>query len=207
MITLRLGAFLWLATLTPAQDGSTLKSPSFISEPKLPAIDHQACPGQDSRVPEKLVKPDRLYSSWDEKRRLISLLKPGADVIVLEGVNLIRKPDVVLVKAQEIGSPLKPGDKALRYGLQADGNWDVWARGISWQWRDEVVVEKGGPCGFGEFGQGACLAEVIENGVKEWWVQIKTSDGQTGWVFVDTSIVDKRLRNEGGNFADLCSED
>jgi hypothetical protein len=206
MITARLGAFFMLAVMVAAQNALPSKSiDSKMAAPKLPVIDHEACPGEGSEIHEKLVQPEPMYSSWEDNRRLVGSLKPGDELIVLAGVNVIRKPDIVLVKAQEPGSPFKPGDKVLRYGLHADRNWDIWSKGVWWHWSDEEVVEKGGPCGFGAFGQGACIAEVIENGVNEWWVQVKTASGRTGWVYADKSIGNKR--QHGGDFADLCGED
>jgi len=52
---------------------------------------------------------------------------------------------------------------------------------------------KGEDCTFvtEKNGQGClrdCSAIVTEQGVKDWWVKIKTSDGKIGWVLVEDNF-------------------
>jgi hypothetical protein len=64
----------------------------------------------------------------------------------------------------------------------------------------EAVAEKG-RCGFGVFGQGGCSIDIVKDGVSEWWVQVRTSSGVTGWVLAEKFNGDKRSY---GNFSNLC---
>jgi uncharacterized protein YgiM (DUF1202 family) len=43
---------------------------------------------------------------------------------------------------------------------------------------------------------------ITKNGVKEWWVQVKTGSGSSGWVLADKSTGDKHWNS--GNFSNLC---
>ena len=133
MTAIRLGTFLLMATLATAQQTSVSKSAkSSFPEPKLPVIDYNACPGKDRIVPHfKIVKDDRIYSSWQDKRVPVGMLKAGDEATVLAGVNVIREPDRAVVK--QLGSDahpfLKAGDVVLRYGFHWDGESDFWGKG------------------------------------------------------------------------------
>lgn len=203
--------FLLLTTLATAQQTSASKSAEFgIPEPKLPVIDYKACPGEGRIVPhEKIIRNDRMYSSWQNNRVSVRTLKAGEEVTVLAGVNVVREPDRALVKQPEQldkDLSLKPGDVVLRYGDHADGYSDFWARGVWYTEYFEQIVDKGGRCGFAAgFGQGGCTVVIIKNGAKEWWVQVKTSSGSTGWVLAAKLVGDKSGKR--GNFGDLCMLD
>jgi hypothetical protein len=94
------------------------------------------------------------------------------------------------------------GDVVFRYGLYADGDWGFWGKGVWFTETFEEMVEKGSFCGFGKEG---CTIEITKNGFKEWWVQVKTADGLTGWVRASKLTGDKSWHN--GNFAELCRLD
>jgi hypothetical protein len=57
-------------------------------------------------------------------------------------------------------------------------------------------------CGFGKDN---CNIQVISNGIKEWWVQVKTAKGGSGWVCASKVTGDKLWDNP--NFRDLCTLD
>lgn len=44
--------------------------------------------------------------------------------------------------------------------------------------------------------------EITKNGVKEWWVQVKTSSGLTGWICAGKLTGGRSWGDP--NFADLC---
>jgi hypothetical protein len=59
------------------------------------------------------------------------------------------------------GAPtLKAGDEVLRYGLNSDGDWNLWAKGALHQVNSEEVVDKGSFFGFGD--QSMCYIAVTE---------------------------------------------
>jgi len=207
MLALRLSALLLLATLATAQQTSVspAATPS-IPEPKLPVIDDKACPGKGGTVPQtKIVRPDEIYSSWQGKRLSVGELKSGDEVAVLAGVNLIREPDRAVVKhsGPDLAPLLKPGDVVLRYGLHADGDSDFWGMGVWFTENYEQIIEKGSWCGFSD--KTLCTIEITKNGVKEWWVQVKTASGLTGWVCASRVTGDKLWENR--NFVQLCMLD
>jgi len=95
---------------------------------------------------------------------------------------------------------LKPGDIILRYNRLGEGAADIWTSGT---WHSDYdasfTTEKNGlGC------RKRCLAVVIELGVREYWVQVKTSSGQTGWVL--NFKVTRGQPWDSGNFHDLCPE-
>ncbi len=208
MIATRLGTVILLVTIATAQQTSAPKSakPS-IPEPRLPVIDYGACPGE---VPHwKIERSDRVYSSFRDKRAIIGMLKAGEEVTTLKGVNVIREPDRALIKpsgakslAQVKGVSLKPGEVVLRYGLHPDGTYKLWAKGVWFAYDYEEIAEKGDICGFGNKNQ--CTIEIIKNGVSEWWVEVKTSNGRTGWVLAGKSSHGVLWDNR--NFAELCGD-
>ena len=127
----------------------------------------------------------------------------------------MRQPDRGVIKYVSNGDasrpPLKVGDAVLGYGWHVDGNMVFWAKGVWFQEDLEGVAEKGA-CGFTSgFGPGGCTIDIIEDGIIEWWVQVKTSDDVSGWVLAVRYNDDQRWYRWHGNFYDLlqshCSLD
>jgi hypothetical protein len=210
MNVVRLGALFLLAALAAAQDSPLSKSvDSNISEPKLPVIETDACPGTRPRavvVRWRVEKGAQVYSSWQDKSKLVVTLKAGDEVAVLAGVNVIREPDRARVK-QAMGHPsLKPGEVIPRYGLRYNPtygwSWNFWAKGVWFTDYIDPVVEKNASCNFDDYR--GCDFKVIQNGVKEWWVKVKTGRGLTGWVLAAKVTHDK---NWNGAFDGLCAND
>jgi hypothetical protein len=197
-------AFLLLTSLASGQQPSNPKiGRSNTAKPKLPVVDDYACPGKGDPVPNvKIDQDDRIYPSWQSGDKSIGSLTAGEEVTVLGGTNVVREPDTAVIKyvGPDESSSLKAGDVALGYGLDADENFVFWANGVWFAEWIEAVAEKG-QCGFGGFGRGLCTIDIVKDGVSEWWVQVKTRKGLTGWVLA--------AKFNGGkawyaNFADLC---
>jgi hypothetical protein len=214
MRVIRLIPVLLVASLAAGQQKDWPAS-SNIPEPKLPVIDYDACPGKNNPIPDvKLVKDGLIYSSPD-KGKLIARLSSGEKVTVLAGANVIRKPDRAVIRyvpSDDVNSPpLKVGDAILGYGWHADGNMVFWAKGV-WFAEDIEGVAEYGKCGFTSgFGPGGCNIDIVNNGVIEWWVQVKTSNGLSGWALAVKYNHDNRWYLWNGNFYDLlqghCSLD
>jgi hypothetical protein len=204
MIAIRLSAFLLLATLATAQQTAPSKSAkSNIPEPRLPVIDHKACPGEGRTVPDvKIERDDKIYSSWEDKRVLVGTLKAGEEVTVLAGVNVIREPDRASSKQPDADLSLVAGDEVLLYGDHSDGNYDAWAKGRWFTYFIETIAAKGDRCGFADKSQ--CTLVIIKNGVREWWVQVRTRTGSMGWMLAFKVTGDARWRS--GNFGDICQD-
>lgn len=188
---------------TAQQTAPSKSATSSVPEPKLPVIDYKACPGEGRTVPNwKIKREDKIYSSWQGKRVLVGTLKAGEEVTVLAGVNVIRKPDRALVTQADGNLRLKPGDVVLLYGLHSDGYYDFWAKGIWFTYYYEAVAGKGNNCGFADKSQ--CTVTIINNGVKEWWVQVRVDSDPTGWVLARKSTGDRYWNS--GNFDELCQD-
>jgi len=207
MATIRLAAVLLLLTLLAG--GQEVSAPqigrSRTSIPKLPVIDDKACPGKGQTVQDvELTQNYKVYSSWQEKRRQIGTLKAGEAVTVLDGVNVVRKPDKAVIKyvgPDEESLSLKVGDVAFGYGIEADADDVFWAKGTWFAQWDEGVGEKG-HCGFTMgFGPGGCTIDIVEYGKRDWWVKAKSSSGLTGWVLAARVNGDKHWF---ANFYPLC---
>jgi hypothetical protein len=203
--TIRFIAILLLTTLASSQDASRPKTgQSDTPKPGLPFVDENACPGKGKTVPNvKIQQNDRIYSSWKRTATSVGTLKAGEKVTVVKGVNVILEPDTAEIKyvGPDEPSSLKVGDVALGYGVEADSNILFWSKGVWFSEWIEAVAEKGN-CGFTSgFGLGGCSINIVRDGVDDWWVQVRTSRGVTGWVLASKFENGKRWF---GNFSDLC---
>ena len=205
MLTIRLIAILLLTSLATGQQPTNPKiGQSNIAKPELPVVDDYACPGKRNTVPNvKIDHDDRIYSSWQSNSKFVGKLYAGDKVTVLGGANVIREPDTAVIKyvGPNDSPSLKVGAVALGYGVDADENFVFWANGVWFGEWIETIAEKG-QCGFrGGFGLGGCTIDITQDGESEWWVQVKTSSGLTGWVVAAKFNGGKRWY---GNFSDLC---
>jgi hypothetical protein len=146
--------------------------------PALPVIDMNACPFEGCTFGKwTVIRKSPLYTTWKADRRVIGTLVKGQVVKGITGVHITRKPDVIHVfqAIPELG--LKPGDVVLRYMYLGEGYANIWANGRYVKSADlTFVTEKTGSGCLRD-----CQAAVEENGVKEWWVEVKTSSGKIGW--------------------------
>ena len=180
--------FIFIATLALGQQS---QSPSGSSaetgngEPSLPVIDYNACPFEGCSFRKwKVLRESTMYSTWEEKRVEISRLKPGQEVTGITGVHITSRPDRILVKKEIPNLGLNPGDIIFRYMYVGEGFANIWTKGT---WHKEA------DCSFlkEKNGDGCtrdCAAIVTEEGVKNWWVNIKTSDGKMGWVLAEDNF-------------------
>ncbi|SRR5258708_22921490 len=169
-----------LIAIVPASaQGSNSDRARDSEEPKLPVIDENACPFEGCTFGAWTVtKESSLYSTWQEGRTQTGKLEAGAKVTGVTGVHITRKPDRILVKKAIADLSVVPGDVILRYMSIGEGFANIWTRGA---WHKEydctfVSERSGGGC------LRDCAAVVVEDGVKEWWVHVKTGDGKIGWV-------------------------
>lgn len=148
------------------------------SQPALPVVNSKSCPFEGCSFRKWLVKQDfTLYSTWEKGHKSVTTVKSGQVVTGLTGVHITFTPDrvQVLQPLPELG--VQPGDTILRYMYHGEGFADIWAKGKWWKEYDCSFIQE-------KDGSGCtrnCPAKVIEDGRKEWWVQIKASDGSIGW--------------------------
>jgi hypothetical protein len=159
------------------------KSPA----PKLPAVDFDACgsPNPSSYsgepIPFELGADDRLYSSWQDSRASVRSLQRGTRVTIIGAVNITREPDKGVITGEVVQSlrPLAQGDEVLGYGLHSDGSVSFWGKG-TWFTEEVDSIAFKGSCGFAD--KTECHVNITKRGVQEWWMQLRTSDGVTGWI-------------------------
>jgi hypothetical protein len=152
------------------------------SEPALPVINYAACPFEGCRFRKWIVIKDvALYSSWKEARTPLFTLKNGEVVTGITGVHITYEPDRIQVLQSLPELQLQPGDIILRYMNRGEGFADVWSKG---RWRKQFncsfITEKNSTGCLWD-----CAAKVISEGRKDWWVQVKRAQGQSGWTKSD----------------------
>lgn len=211
MTGVRLATILLLGSLAGGQEFSTPEiGRSNTATPKLPVADNNACPGPSRRtdgvlepVQIKLRRNARIYSSWKPDRVPVARAKVGEEVSALSGVNVIREPDKIRVLQPSGGSDvpsLQSGDEVLGYGLRGDGNYVFWAKGVWYTLGYEFEGDLTGGCGFAN--KSECTFAISNRGVREWWVNVKTKAGVTGWVLASKTVHEKAWSDP--NFRDLC---
>ena len=147
-------------------------------EPALPVVNDNACPFEGCAFRKWIASRDvALSSTWKEGREPVTTIKKGQVVTGLTGVHVTFEPGraEVLQPIPELG--VQPGDVILLFMNHGEGFMDIWAKGRWWKEYDCSLItdDKGSGCIRN------CAAKLIANGRKEWWVQVKTSDGLTGW--------------------------
>ena len=168
-----LGACSLFAAQAPPPAG---KSASI--EPALPVINFNACPFEGCKFRKWIVvKEVTLFSSWKEDRKPVVTLKTGDVVTGITGVHITYEPDRIHILQPLPELQLQPGDIILRYMYRGEGFADIWTKG---RWRKQFdcsfITEKNSTgCLFD------CAAKVVSDGRKDWWVQVKNAQGQTGW--------------------------
>jgi hypothetical protein len=186
MATARLCALL-LATLVATVSQTSVRRSGKSAAPRLPAVDFDACGSPNPSIhsgkplPFKLEADGRLYSSWQDSRAFVRSLARGTEVTMIGAVNITREPDrgVITGEVDQSLRPLTQGDKVLGYGLHSDGFISFWGKGVWFtEYEDNIALK--GSCGFAD--KTECHVNITSPGVQEWWMQLKTSDGVTGWI-------------------------
>ena len=151
-------------------------------EPPLPVIDDKACPFEGCTFGKWLVVRDTtIFSTWKDERRPLTTLRKGDVVTALTGVHITYEPDRVKVFQPIPELHLQPGDVILRYMYHGEGFADIWVKG---QWKKQYdctfITEKDGSGCLRD-----CVAKVVTEGKKDWWVQLKIARGAIGWTKSD----------------------
>ena len=160
-------------------------------EPKLPVVEATNCL-INGRTNWPIRAGSPVYSSWQNGRTRVSVLRAGQKVTVTGGVTITRKPGKVVVTRSIPGSDRKTGDIILVYQYLGEGEAHTWEKGV---WCDDCSVWtavgiNGGGCGAVD----VCDSKWVEYGTYENWVQVKTTNDILGWVL-----------NDGKVFGQLCT--
>jgi hypothetical protein len=151
---------------------------SKLSEPALPVINFGACPFEGCAFRKWIViKEVALYNTWKGTRATVVTLKNGEVVTGIAGVHITYEPDRIQVLQPLPELQLQSGDIILRYQYRGEGFADIWSKG---RWRQQFdcsfITEKNSTGCLWD-----CAAKVVSEGRKDWWVQVKNAQGQTGW--------------------------
>jgi hypothetical protein len=174
-------AILWITVPIAVPTSFAAQAPASklsAAEPPLPVINYRACPFEGCSFRKWIVLKDvPLYSNWKGDRKLITMLKPPEVVTGISGVHITLEPDRIQVLQPVPELQLRPGDIVLRYMSHGEGFADIWTKGKWFRQHDcSFIAEKNSSgCLFD------CSAKVIAEGRKDWWVQVRTTQGQTGW--------------------------
>lgn len=175
------------------------------TEPRLPVIDFDACGSPDPRFParnppSRLEADDRMYSSWEDNRTLISNIPRGTEVTRVGAVNITREADqgVLTGVVDESLRPLVQGDEVLGYGLHSNSRISFWGKGVSFTEHYENIASKG-LCGFRDKTQ--CHINIVKSGVQEWWIQLRTTTGLTGWILGRKQVGDDLTYGPNAGYA------
>lgn len=188
-----------------AEEGQPNHNPSAakpvdISEPALPVVDDNACPGKDRIVSNWKVGGEApAYNSWQSNRTQVRTLWIGETVTILGSLQVIYEPDRVLVTKPIPELSAQTDDVVLRYSDYGEGFAKVWAKG---EWHDEYYLAAKEMSGAGC--QNQCNSIVVKNGIREWWVEIRNSSGHTEWVLGTRSTHGDFW--DSGSFDGLCAD-
>ena len=150
-------------------------TPKKALKPTLPKIDEKACPFEGCQFGAWTATDQvQLFSTWKEDRRALVTISKGEAVTAITGVHVTFEPSEIKVTAPMPTYGLKPGDTIYGYMYKGEGVFSAWFNGY---W-----VEDFDGAGIADAGCNRnCNARLLKEGRTEWWVQIKTKDGTTGW--------------------------
>jgi hypothetical protein len=163
-------------TLLSAVQAPTTKLTAH--DPSSPVIDYKACPFEGCTFGKWLVvRNSAIFSTWKDGRKPVSTLTKGDIVTGLTGVHITYEPDHIKVFKPVPELRLQPGEIILRYMYHGEGFADIWVKG-HWEKNYDCtfITEKDGSGCLGD-----CVAKVVSEGKKDWWVELKTAKGSIGW--------------------------
>lgn len=161
--------------------------PIVMAEPKLPFIQKEVCPFECCTYRRwTATKPTRLYNDWRRQgRKLVGTVKKGERVIAATGVVVTYRPSRYRAMQNDPRLELKIGDEFPVYSYRGEGTFNFWSKGKFYQDGIDTTTKCGEPTA--EFAPSFC---VVSKGEIEWWAQVKTTLGKTGWVWMDRAEFD-----------------
>jgi len=168
---------LWLSAAVLSA-GQVVSDKSPAHGPSSPVIDYNACPFEGCTFGKWLVVRDTaILSTWKDGRKPVATLAKGDIVTGLTGVHITYEPDRIKVFKSIPELRLQPGEIILRYMYHGEGFADIWVKD-HWEKNYDCtfITEKDGSGCLGD-----CVAKVVSEGHKDWWVELKTAKGSIGW--------------------------
>ena len=178
--------FLLLCFAVTVSCASAQKKP----KPALPHIDRNACPFECCQFGTWKTKQQiQVFDNWTDVRKKSFTLKKGMAVTVLTGIHITYRPGRLRALRSIPDLHIRKGDVVLTYMYHGEGYFDFWVNGFTGN--DQIYTSL--KCSDLKKSETEPLC--IEASSKtDWWVQIKTKEGRTGWV----------NGNEGFSGSDAC---
>ncbi|NJN47976.1 MAG: hypothetical protein HC808_17530 [Candidatus Competibacteraceae bacterium] len=149
---------------------------------KLPEVyvDKGACPFECCTYGDWIVLEETKLYDQPDGTQAVAALERCEKVQGVTGEVHVRPNPVEVIKAMvdDIGNRFEPGDQFYLLTPQGEGFFKAWANGVLFD-VDGVFILSKEDC---EANINDCWA-VYQNEPSEdpWWVQVKTSSGETGW--------------------------
>jgi len=153
-------------------------TPRKMPKPALPKIDENACPFEGCQFGEwTATEQVQLYSTWKEDRKPAVKIAKGELATAVTGIHITFEPEELEITAPVPDYQLKPGDLVYGYMNLGEGFLNAWANGYWIEDFDGSGIVRPDDAGCSR----KCNAKLRKPGHYEWWVQIKTKDGASGW--------------------------
>jgi len=153
-------------------------TPHKAPQPALPKIDENACPFEGCQFGTWTANEAvQLFSTWNADRNPVGKIAKGEPVTAITGIHITLAPSEIKVTEPISTYGLKPGDMVFGYMNVGEGNFNAWFNGY---WVEQfdgsgIVAPDESGC------RRNCNAKLLKPGRVEWWIQVKTQDGITGW--------------------------
>jgi hypothetical protein len=168
-------AILISAILVLALQLSSALLPHKRDKPLLPKVDENTCPFEGCQFGRWTARePVQLYSSWKSDRKPLQSLRKDEAVDALTGVHITLEPSEIEVTEPLAEYGLKAGDKIFGYMYLGEGVFNAWFNG---SWVEDFDGSRVSGLGCNR----NCNAKLLKAGRAEWWVKLKTKDGNIGW--------------------------
>src|SRR5215469_1176699 len=180
VITARINSILliWLSVAFGAAQSNVDPRLHKMSQPTLPKIDRNACPFEGCQFGQWVARQKiQLCSTWRIPRKLFRNIPAGESVVAITGIYITFEPTQIEVTAPIPAYGLKLGDMVFGYMNVGEGFFNAWFNGY---WVEEfdgsgIMSSDGSGC------RNQCNGKLVKRGRAEWWVQVRTADGVTGW--------------------------
>jgi hypothetical protein len=153
--------------------------------PRMPYVDSGACPfegcayGEWTSIGSVRVRRDR-----DRRSPVVFDLATGDKVTAVTGAVVVLRPGRVEFKAatqlssQDGMLRVSAGDTLYLLAYIGEGFTNAWLKGRIYRGVDGATSFFDVRC---TDEPGRCNGRVVEPPLTEWWVQLRVSDGRTGW--------------------------
>jgi hypothetical protein len=150
-------------------------TPQKADKPNLPKIDENACPFEGCQFGAWTATDQvQVFSTWKEDHKPVVTISKGEAVTAITGVHITFEPSEIQVTEPIPDYGLKPGDTIYGYMYKGEGVISAWFNGYWVEDFDGTGIANAG-CNRN------CNAKLVKEGRVEWWVEIKTQNGTTGW--------------------------